>query len=108
MAEVVYAKERGKERKEKLVVNLEEFISVKGISALGNQLTKEKINQINLLDPIPYEAPEEVPADEIEVVDEEIITEKKADSKDKKDSKPTNGEAPPDLEIDDEGQITLF
>ncbi|MBT8273875.1 MAG: DNA gyrase/topoisomerase IV subunit A, partial [Bacteroidia bacterium] len=101
VAEVVFAKDRGKDRKENLVVNLEEFISVKGISALGNQLTKEKVNQINLLDPIPYEAPEEVPADEIEVVDEEIVTEKK-------DSNPTNGEAPTDLEIDDEGQITLF
>jgi len=106
VAEIVFAKARGKERKENEVVNLEEFIAVKGISALGNQLTREKINQINLLDPIPYEAPEDVPADEIEVVDEEIVSDEK-NSKSKDDVKPTNGEAK-DLDIDDEGQITLF
>ncbi|MCF7569164.1 DNA gyrase/topoisomerase IV subunit A [Sabulilitoribacter arenilitoris] len=101
MAELVFAKERGKVRKDNLEINLEEFIAIKGINALGNQLTKEKVNQINLLDPIPFEAPETTPADEIEVIDEtEISTE---DSKDKKEANDSN-----DLEIDDEGQITLF
>ncbi|OBX23781.1 topoisomerase-4 subunit A [Gelidibacter algens] len=75
IAEVELTKERGKERKDNLEVNLEEFISVKGITALGNQLTKEKVNQISLLEPLPYEAPEEVPAEEIEVVDEDDISE---------------------------------
>ena len=32
-------------------VNLSEFISVKGINALGNQLTKLKVKQIDLLEP---------------------------------------------------------
>ncbi len=58
MAEVVYTKPKGKERRENEEVNLAEFIAVKGIKALGNQLTSEKVNQINLLDPIPYEEPE--------------------------------------------------
>ena len=49
MAEVEFTKERGKDRKENLQILLEEFIAVKGISAIGNQLTKDKINQINLL-----------------------------------------------------------
>ena len=73
MAEIVFAKERGKERKENLEVNLEEFIAIKGISALGNQLTKEKVNQINVLDPIPFESPEEVHAANIEVNGEETV-----------------------------------
>ncbi|WMI65499.1 DNA gyrase/topoisomerase IV subunit A [Aestuariibaculum sp. YM273] len=73
MAEVEFVKERGKDRKENLEVNLEEFIAIKGISAIGNQLTKDKVKQINLLDPLPFEEPEEVHADDLEVVDEDII-----------------------------------
>jgi topoisomerase-4 subunit A len=106
VADIEFTKERGKERKDNLEVNLEKFISVKGINALGNQITKDKINQISLLDSIPYEAPEEVPADEIEVVDETDVSEETTakDSSDEK--KNSNGNASPDL--DDEGQITLF
>ncbi|WP_242084574.1 DNA gyrase/topoisomerase IV subunit A [Aestuariivivens sediminis] len=104
MAEVVFAKERGKDRKDNMEVNLEEFIAIKGITALGNQLTKDKVNQINLLDPLPYEAPEEIHADELEVVDEEVIS----DAKQETDTS-SNGEAQKDdFEIDGEGQITLF
>ena len=55
MADVEFTKVRGKDRKPNLEVNLEEFISVKGINALGNQLTRDKINQINLLDPLPFD-----------------------------------------------------
>ncbi len=112
MAEVVFAKERGKDRKDNLIVNLEEFISVKGINALGNQLTKEKVNQINLLDPLPYDAPEEVHADDLEVVDEETVVPEAIQrpvSPIKKPSKSTKkGNIKDDYEMDDEGQITLF
>lgn len=96
MAEVVFAKERGKDRKDNLEVNLEEFIAIKGISALGNQLTKDKVNQINLLEPLPYEAPEEVHADDIEVVDETNVSK----------TAPINNTEAEDN--DDEGQTTLF
>jgi len=115
MAEVEFAKERGKDRKDNLIVNLEEFIAVKGITALGNQLTKEKVNQINLLDSLPYEAPEEIPANEIEVVDEtEVLGEPKEiiNPEDKVD-KP-NSETNDDTKLgsngtlDGKGQITLF
>ncbi|CAL66454.1 DNA gyrase/topoisomerase IV subunit A [Christiangramia forsetii] len=58
IAEIVYTKSKGRERRENEDVNLEEFISIKGIKALGNQLTSEKVNQINLLDPMPYEQEE--------------------------------------------------
>ena len=106
VVEVIFAKKRGKDRKDNLEIMLEEFISVKGISAQGNQLTREKINQINLLESLPFDPPEEVPADEIEVVDEEIISEKSDDQSETKPS--TNGQSKNDPPIDDEGQITLF
>ena len=71
MAEVVFTKEKGKE-KENLTVNLEEFISVKGIKALGNQLTTDKVKTINTLESLPYEEPQEEEAVE-DLDDEEII-----------------------------------
>lgn len=71
--QVVFAKERGKDRREDLIINAEEFIAVKGIKALGNQLTAFKVNQVNILEPIPYTPPESVPASEIEVIDEEEV-----------------------------------
>ena len=102
-AEVVFAKERGKDQKEDLEVNLEEFIAIKGIKAQGNQLTTDKVKQINLLDPFPYEAPEEVHADELEVVDEETVVSNEVDNESK--SKDSGSD---DHEKDDQGQITLF
>jgi topoisomerase-4 subunit A len=114
MADVEFTKERGKDRKPNMEVNLEEFISVKGISALGNQLSKDKINQISLLDALPYEAPEEVHADELEVIDEETVSVDLDVSKDAgkdeklKDNKSSNNDDDEDLDIDDQGQVTLF
>ena len=108
MAEVEFTKERGKDRRENLKVNLEEFISIKGINALGNQLTKEKVNQINLLDPIPYEVPEEVPAEEIEVIDETDVSLETKDTKGQGQGTPDDPDQGSDPEIGQEGQITLF
>ena len=53
---------------DKYTVNLFDFISVKGIKAIGNQLTNKNVKEINLLDSIPYE-PETVELNEIEVID---------------------------------------
>ncbi|MCD2258981.1 DNA gyrase/topoisomerase IV subunit A [Psychroserpens luteolus] len=103
MAEIEFKKERGKDRKDNEEINLEEFIAIKGINALGNQLTKEKINQVNLLEPLPYEAPEEIPAVEIEVIDETV---EPSDTKSASDEKPEDN--PKKDTEDDEGQITLF
>lgn len=93
VAEVVFAKVKGVQ-KESIKVDLENFIAVKGIKAQGNQLTADKVKQVNLLEPLPYEEP--VP--EPELVDEEQ-PEREA------------GIVPEDvgdIHIDDEGQITLF
>ncbi len=70
--ELVFSKIRGKDSKENQIINIEEFISVKGVKALGNQLTTEKIKQINLLEPTPYEV-EEVALEELEVEEEEVV-----------------------------------
>lgn len=110
MADVEFTKERGKDRKPNMEVNLEEFISVKGITALGNQLTKDKVNQISLLDPLPYEAPAEVHADELEVVDEVTVSDDSdtaTTSEEKSESNPSS-ENDDDLDVDDKGQVTLF
>jgi len=72
VAEVVYSK-RSLENEE---VNLEEFIAVKGIKALGNQLTTEKIKQVNLLESLPYDEPEDEKIEEVEVIDEEVVEDK--------------------------------
>ncbi len=73
MVEIEFPKPRGKEAKENESVDIEDFISIKGIKALGNQFITEKVKNINLLDPLPYEpeVPEEI--ENIEVVDEESV-----------------------------------
>lgn len=76
-AEIVFSKQRGKEQRPNEEVNIEEFISVKGIKALGNQLTTDKVKQINPLEPLPYEEEEETPAEDIEVVDDEAVSDGK-------------------------------
>ncbi|MGZ0017853.1 DNA gyrase/topoisomerase IV subunit A [Yeosuana sp. AK3] len=102
-AEVVFAKERGKDQKDSVEINIENFIAIKGIKALGNQLTADKVKQINLLEPLPYEALEEIHADELEVIDEETI-----DSEDIDKTPIAKDLNIDDSEIDDKGQITLF
>ena len=73
MIDITYAKERGKERRPNKIISIEEFINIKGISAQGNQLSKYKVNQIDLSESLPYEAPKTIPADDIEVIDEEEV-----------------------------------
>ena len=74
--DVVFNKIRNKTQKPNQVIELEQFISIKGINAIGNQLSSEKIKQINTLEAIEYEPPVEMPADEIEVFDEKIVEDK--------------------------------
>ena len=92
VAEILFSKRSLDKRR----VNFEEFIAVKGIRAQGNQLTTEKIKQVNLLEPLPYEEPKELPVEEVEVVDEEIVSERLANKTEE------------DLKQDHNGQITLF
>ncbi|WP_396164326.1 DNA gyrase/topoisomerase IV subunit A [Flavobacterium sp.] len=73
VAEVIFAKLKGIQ-KENQTIDLEQFISVKGIKALGNQLTADKIKQINLLESLPYEEPEEIAPEEMEVSEESNLS----------------------------------
>jgi topoisomerase-4 subunit A len=88
MAELVFTKVKGVQ-KENQLVDIENFIAVKGFKALGNQLTTDKLKQVNLLEPLPYEEPEEVVPEELEVIGNTEIEEG-------------------DIQLDDDGQITLF
>ena len=72
VAEIQYSK-RSLDNEE---VNFEDFIAIKGIKAQGNQLTTEKIKNVNLLESLPFEDPEPEKVEEIEVADEEVVEEK--------------------------------
>ncbi|MEN8124529.1 MAG: DNA gyrase/topoisomerase IV subunit A [Bacteroidota bacterium] len=97
VAEIIFSKKS----LDNLIINLEEFIAIKGIKSLGNQLTAEKIKYINLLDPLPYEEPE---INEVDLVEEEIIDNKSKENLDQ--NKIENDKIDPPIE--DDGQTTLF
>ena len=101
MAEVVFSK-RSLDKKE---INFEEFIAVKGIKAQGNQLTTDKIKQVNLLASLPYEEPEEQVVEEVEVVEEEVISTSEESPASAAINKNTSKE---ENNTSDDGQITLF
>ena len=72
--ELEFAKPRSKEVKPSQKIVFEEFITVKGIKAMGNQMSADKIKNINSLEPLPHTAQAEVPqAEEIEVEDPQIL-----------------------------------
>ena len=80
-----FIKPRGGEAKQPQKVSFEDFITTKGIKAMGNQLTSEKLKRIETNAPLPYIAEPELDTAEIETVVEEVT--------------------PPNE--DEEGQITL-
>lgn len=82
--EVVFSKVKGIQ-KENQTIDVEQFITIKGIKALGNQVSIDKIKQVNILESLPYIEEEE------EEEEEEIIL----------------GEGP-NTEVDDDGQQTLL
>ena len=113
VVELVFAKKRGKERQENTEIKLEDFIAIKGISALGNQLTKDKLIEINPKEPLRYEPIVETPLEELEVVEEinVVVPDKKDQNtsvypEDSSDN--LQKDNPVDPEIDDEGQTLLF
>ncbi len=87
VAEVIFSKVKGIQ-KENQTIDFENFIAVKGIKALGNQLTADKIKQVNLLEPLPFEIPEEIIPEEKEVIDEIEVN--------------------PTIKTSEDGQINLF
>ncbi|WP_281323828.1 DNA gyrase/topoisomerase IV subunit A [Flavobacterium sp. IMCC34518] len=88
VAELVFPKIKGVQ-KENQTVDIESFIAVKGFKALGNQLTTDKLKQVNLLEPLPYEVPEEIIPEELEVKGDTNIDDS-------------------DIQLEDDGQVVLF
>jgi len=62
-----------KASRENEIKNIEDLISIKGIKAIGNQLSSFKIKNIDQLDPIEYSPPEKQTLSEMEVESEEIL-----------------------------------
>ena len=87
VAELVFTKIKGVQ-KENQTIDIESFIAVKGFKALGNQLTTDKLKQVNILEPLPYEIPEEIVAEDLEVKDEINMSDE-------------------DIQLNNDGQITL-
>ena len=67
-----FYKLKGKKAPESIEINIEDFISVKGYKAKGNQLTDKKIKNIEIKKLLPYNE-EKIDIVEIEVKDEEKI-----------------------------------
>ena len=86
VAELVFTKIKGVQ-KENQIIDIENFIAVKGFKAMGNQLTAEKLKQVNAMESLPFTIPEEVIAEDIEVIGEVDIES--------------------DQTLDDDGQTTL-
>ncbi len=87
VAELIFTKVKGVQ-KEAMTVDIESFISVKGFKALGNQLTTDKLKQVNLLEPLPYEIP-------VEVIPEDLEVKGETDADDS------------NIQLEDDGQITM-
>ena len=76
-AEIVFAKDKTGKEKENEIINIDEFITIKGIKAMGNQFAKDKVKTINITIPEPVEEIEEEPELEEIESDEEIPEEGK-------------------------------
>ncbi len=92
VAELIFPKVKGFQ-KENQIVDLEDFISVKGFKALGNQISGDKLKQVNLLAPLEYIPPPPPPVEDFEVNSPTILE---------------NDESENDADIDEDGQTTLF
>jgi len=71
--EIVFSKLRNKEQRPSQKIVFDEFISVKGIKAQGNQLTSHKLKQVNILEPLEYSQPVEKPDNEPELINDDRV-----------------------------------
>ena len=70
--EITFSKS-GKNIRDNEIKHIEEIISVKGIKAIGNQLSSYKIKNIDQLEPLEYTPLEKLSLNELEVESEEIF-----------------------------------
>ncbi|UQD56453.1 DNA gyrase/topoisomerase IV subunit A [Flavobacterium sp. K5-23] len=85
VAELIFPKIKGVQ-KESVTIDIESFIAVKGFKALGNQLTTDKLKQVNVLESLHYEVPEEIVPERSQDTEEDLS----------------------DVHLDEDGQVNLF
>ncbi len=129
--QINFRKKPGEDEAQTEEINVEEFIGVKGVKAKGNILTKDTVNTIDLLEPIPYEPPakevddeEEPPTDDGEKeaeeatdseesttveleVEDTTVPKEQPKKEEKKEEKPKKDDTPPPAS-DGDGQLGLF
>ncbi len=104
VAEMIFYKQRGKEAKENEIVSMEDFITIKGLTALGNTFYTEKLKGLNWMESLPYEEEVEEEKENIDVVGEEEVTPEKSSPQT---AKKTDGEVGSD-DDDSKSQTSLF
>ena len=104
VVEMVFYKQRGKDAKDNEIISMEDFISLKGVSALGNTFYTEKLKGVNWMESLPYEDPIIEDKEKNEMVGEEEVTPEKSASQP---TKKADGETGSD-DDDSESQTTLF
>ncbi len=95
--DLVFKKIKGKQKENEEIL-LSDFISVKGIKAMGNQLTRDEVKEINILESLPEPEVEEV--SQAEVISDESQKEDVAANEES-----ANFE---DNDLGEDSQITLF
>ncbi len=80
MCTLHFVKPRGGEAKEVQQLAFEDFIAPKGIKAIGNQLTAEKLKHIEANEPLPYTPAPKTEAADLEAEVEEVKPSESDDS----------------------------
>jgi topoisomerase IV subunit A len=104
---VDYKQIEGKKAIEPEILELDEFIGIKGLTAKGKRISTKEIKKITMLEPLPYEKPV------VEQVAEEV-TETEVVSSDEKEESPSENTSDNEIskgnvlgEDDDDTQMTL-
>ncbi len=63
-------------------INLSEFIAVKGLKAIGNKLSQNKIKSIERLEPLPYDEPQVEQTEEVDLTGDSLPLEIPVDEED--------------------------
>ncbi|AIY14787.1 DNA gyrase/topoisomerase IV subunit A [Cellulophaga baltica] len=101
--EIEFSKPRGKDQKPNQTIDVEDFISVKGIKALGNQVTADKIKNVDALEPLECSSPE-VPEEK----ESKLIDGNSEEGQTDSDAQVSKSNDDTDKEGDSNSQATLF
>jgi len=85
---------RSSKNKDPETVELHDFIAVKGYKALGNRLSADKVRQVTELEPLPEPDKPEPEEQNTEVIEAEVVTEKKPIAVQAAEEEPADEEMP--------------